>query len=200
MLAELFQLAVCQVSPQGVRREFVLGFPIRTRRFIYRAQQIVRDVQVVLGCHRPLLFSVPHMRQVGGPLYRRCGRDSSGSQHPQFDDFGSVCATVLWTATFKATVTGVHVGLFVLGYGGFRCARSGSWRTRAGLESRPTCSRYKNQGAVGRIAPYGSWDDADLAGRAPPGPREGLSPPIVSVAIASRRIFFSPVTRTPGND
>ena len=32
----------------------------------------------------------------------------------------------------------VHVGLFVRGYGWFRCAKSGSWRTRADLEVCPT--------------------------------------------------------------
>jgi hypothetical protein len=59
ILAEFCQVAVCQISPQGFRSEFIGGFPVRTGRFTHRAQQIVRDMQAVLGCHDALLFSVP---------------------------------------------------------------------------------------------------------------------------------------------
>jgi len=48
VLAEFLQLPVRQVPPQGIRRDFIRGFPVRTRCFGHRAQQIVRDMQVVL--------------------------------------------------------------------------------------------------------------------------------------------------------
>jgi len=51
ILAKVVQLAVRQISPQGVRRDLVRGFALRTRGFIHRAQQFVRDTEVVLGCH-----------------------------------------------------------------------------------------------------------------------------------------------------
>jgi hypothetical protein len=40
---------VCQLSLQGVGREFIRGFALRTRRFFHRAG-IVRDMQIGLGC------------------------------------------------------------------------------------------------------------------------------------------------------
>jgi hypothetical protein len=45
MLAKFFQLSMCQVAPQCVRREFICGFPMRTCRFIDFAQQVVRAKQ-----------------------------------------------------------------------------------------------------------------------------------------------------------
>jgi hypothetical protein len=50
------------VSPQGVRRNFIGGIPVRIGRFIHRGEQIVRDMQVVPGCHAALCFRVPHTR------------------------------------------------------------------------------------------------------------------------------------------
>ena len=79
ILAEFFQLPVCQVSLQGIRREFIRGFALRTRRFIHRAQQIVRDMQVVLSCRGALGSSVPHPRQVGDPLSATCRRSEISS-------------------------------------------------------------------------------------------------------------------------
>jgi len=52
--AEFFQLPVRQISPQGIGRDFIRGFPVGTRRFVHRAQQIVRDMQVVVGRHTAL--------------------------------------------------------------------------------------------------------------------------------------------------
>jgi len=66
ILAEFLQLPVRQVSPQGIRRDFIRGLPVGTCRFGHRAQRIVRDMQVVLSCHTALCSRVPHMRQVGG--------------------------------------------------------------------------------------------------------------------------------------
>jgi len=70
---------VCQVSLQSIRREFIRGFALRTRRFIHRAQQIVRDMQVVLSCRGALGSSVPHPRQVGDPLSATCRRSEISS-------------------------------------------------------------------------------------------------------------------------
>jgi hypothetical protein len=53
ILAEFFQLPMCQVSLQAVRREFIRGSPVGTRNFMHCAQQIVRDMQIVLSCHDP---------------------------------------------------------------------------------------------------------------------------------------------------
>src|SRR5450755_3717768 len=52
-----------QVSPQDIRRELIRGFPVGARRFIRGAEQIVPDVQVVLGCYDALRFSVAQLRQ-----------------------------------------------------------------------------------------------------------------------------------------
>ena len=60
ILAEFFQVAVCKISPQGFRSEFIGGFPVRAGGFTHRAHQVVRDMQVVLCCHDALFLSVPH--------------------------------------------------------------------------------------------------------------------------------------------
>ena len=54
LLAEFLQLPVRQVSPKGIGRDFIRGFTVRARGFIHGAQQIVRDMQVVLGGHAAL--------------------------------------------------------------------------------------------------------------------------------------------------
>ena len=43
---EFFQLPVCQVSLEGIGREFIRSSAVRARRFIDRAQQVVRDMQL----------------------------------------------------------------------------------------------------------------------------------------------------------
>src|ERR1035437_4438820 len=80
ILAEFVQYPMRQVSPQCIRREFIRGFPVRTRRLVHCAQQVVRDVQVVLGCHDALCSSVPQTCQAIhtaiSPLMRRGRRMS----------------------------------------------------------------------------------------------------------------------------
>jgi hypothetical protein len=49
--AEFFQLPMCQISLQGVRREFIRATPVCARRLMHRAQQIVRDMQCALIRH-----------------------------------------------------------------------------------------------------------------------------------------------------
>ncbi|SPF53480.1 exported hypothetical protein [Candidatus Sulfopaludibacter sp. SbA4] len=63
ILAEFLQLPMRQISPQGVRRDFIRGLSFGTRRFIHRDQQIVWDMQVVLGCHDALRSSVPQTHE-----------------------------------------------------------------------------------------------------------------------------------------
>src|ERR1039458_1891494 len=58
-----------------------------------------------------------------------------GKKHLSWKCFGTSC---LATALASSPAADVHVGLFVRGYGWFRCAKSGSWRTRADLEVCPT--------------------------------------------------------------
>src|ERR1035437_1019041 len=55
--AEFFQLRVRQISPKGIGRDFIRDFPVRARRFVHRAKQIVGDRQVVVGRHTTALCS-----------------------------------------------------------------------------------------------------------------------------------------------
>jgi len=56
--AEFIQFMMRQVSPQGIRRDFIRSSSVRTRGFTHRAQQIVRDMNIVVRCHAALCFRI----------------------------------------------------------------------------------------------------------------------------------------------
>src|ERR1017187_8676336 len=57
---------------------------------------------------------------------------------PNATRFPILSYAALFVGQDSSPAADVHAGLFVLGYGCFRCAKSGSWRTRADLEVCPT--------------------------------------------------------------
>lgn len=57
MLAEMVWIAVRQISAKSICHDFIRGFSGRTCRLVHHDQQVVRDVQAVLGCHDALFLS-----------------------------------------------------------------------------------------------------------------------------------------------
>ena len=65
ILTQFFQLPVCYVSAQGLCREIIGRSPIRHRHFMHRTEKIVRNMQIVPGCHIASSLRVPHRLNAG---------------------------------------------------------------------------------------------------------------------------------------